>query len=72
MKDIVRPGSTRFDVDDDGALILTIAADDLRVCPRCPNLHIRLIGAGTADQIRALAAGLLHLADHVAADEDRP
>jgi hypothetical protein len=40
---------------------------DLVVCPRCPNLHARLLASDAPDRTRLLAMGLWHLADHVAA-----
>jgi hypothetical protein len=65
MNETILPGDTRVDVDGDGALILTISSEDLLVCARCPNLHVRLRGLGTPARIRLFALGLFHLADHV-------
>ena len=56
-----------FDVSH-GRLILTCAPDALAVCGDCPDLHVQVLGVGSAENIRTLAAGLLHLAQHVERD----
>jgi hypothetical protein len=54
-----------FSVGQDDALHLTVEPTDLTVCSQCPNLHIRIFGNATPDNLRRFAAGILHLADHI-------
>jgi hypothetical protein len=69
MKKPVESGTVRFDYEHD-TLILSFAAEDLMVCAECLNLHIRLTGLGKPENIRGLAAGLLHFADHVETEQE--
>jgi hypothetical protein len=50
----------------DGELLMTVAPDAVSVCNACPDVHIRVLEVATPENIRVLAAGLLHLAGHAA------
>lgn len=51
-------------------LVLTVTADELNVCERCPHLHVRLLCEdATPDNIRRLASALLAMADRLEKDE---
>ena len=52
--------------DEGVQLVLTVEADELNVCDKCPHLHVRLLYEdATPDNIRLLAAGRLGLADRL-------
>lgn len=53
-----------FSISDD-QLILTTPPDLLNVCKHCPELHILVLRVASPENIRELAAALLHLAEHV-------
>ena len=46
-------------------LILTVTPDLLHVCRHCPNLHILVLAKVTKQELRKLAAGIAHLAEHL-------
>lgn len=45
-------------------LVITVAPEALTVCDDCPDLHVLVLDRPSRAQILALAAGLMHLADH--------
>lgn len=55
----------RVHIAADGSLVLTVRPEAVDVCPQCPDFHITLSAHGTAANLRILAAGLCHLADHL-------
>ena len=57
----------RFDVLG-GQLLLTCHPEALNVCAACPDLHVQVLPTASAPNLRTLALGLLHLADHL--DDD--
>jgi hypothetical protein len=69
-RDLLETGGLRFDVSR-GALILSVPAPSVRRCPDCEDVHVRILDRGDAENIRTLAAGLIHLAGHVAGGKRR-
>jgi hypothetical protein len=53
-----------------GRLVLTVSPEAVTVCDSCPDMHIELSQHGTAESVRWIAAGFLHLAAHLD-DEER-
>jgi hypothetical protein len=65
--DVRKADGTRLDVLN-GQLLLTCHPEALTVCPACPDLHVQVLPAASGLNLRTLALGLLHLADHL--DDD--
>jgi hypothetical protein len=63
--------ASRLLIGSDGALVLTVDAEDLNVCAACPNLHIRVCTNATSANLRCLASQLTALAETVEARIDR-
>ena len=48
-----------------GQLIMTFAPSDLVVCDECPDLHFVVLTVASVQNLRDLAAGIVHLSTHV-------
>lgn len=49
----------------DGRLVVTFHPESLNVCKHCPDLHALVLEVASKENIRRLALGLAHLAEHV-------
>lgn len=57
-------GLARFTVSH-GQLLLTVHPEDVYYCDDCPDVHVRVLPNGTAQNVRNVGHALAHLAGHL-------
>jgi hypothetical protein len=58
------PADATFTVSD-GRLVMTCRPESLNVCKHCPDLHVLVLEVASKENLRQLAVGLAHLAEHL-------
>jgi hypothetical protein len=58
-------GTPYLTVSAAGDLILTVPPEELQVCPKCPDLHVRVFADATPANLRRFAVSIIALAERI-------
>ncbi|KKM90848.1 hypothetical protein LCGC14_1234560 [marine sediment metagenome] len=53
----------------EGGLVVTVLASSVWRCANCEDYHILLLHEATGEALAGLAGAIIHLADHIPAEE---